>query len=74
MSFKIDRCQSILNNKITISLFYNSKVDVENEERRLDKFAVRYKLNERGWQILCEIFIYVSDFHYDSILFNQEFA
>ena len=74
VSFNIDRCQSILNDKITISLYYNNKLDVENEKSRLDKFAVKCKLNERGWQIPCEIATYVSDFHYGSVLFNREFA
>ena len=67
-------CQSILNDKITISLYHNDKLDVENENSRFNKFAVKCKLNERGWQTPCEIATYVSDFHNRSILFNQEFA
>ena len=74
LSFNIDRCQSILNDKITISLYYNNKLDVENEKRRLDRFATKCKLNERGWQIPCEIATYVSNFDYRSVLFNQEFV
>ena len=74
VSFNIDRCKSVLNDKITISLYYNDKLDVENEKSRLDKFAVKCKLNEWGWQIPCEIATYVSDVHHGSILFNQEFA
>ena len=74
VSFNIARCQFILNEKINISLYYNDKIDVENEKSRLDKFAVKCKLNERGWQITCEITTYVSDFHYGSVLFNWEFS
>ena len=74
VSFNIDRCQSILNDKITISLYYNNKLDVENEKRRLDRFVTKCKLNERGWQIPCEIATYVSNFDYGSVLFNQEFV
>ena len=74
VNFNIDSCQSILNDKITISLCYNNKLDVENENSRLDKFAVKCKLNEQGWQIPCEIATYVSDFHYGSVLFNREFT
>ena len=50
VSFNIDRYHSILNDKIIISLYYNNKLDVENERSRLDKFAVKCKLNERSWQ------------------------
>ena len=38
--FNIDRCQSVLNNKMTRSLYHNNKLDVENENSRLDKFTV----------------------------------
>ena len=61
--FNIDRCQSILNNKMTISLYYNNKLDVENENSRLDKFTVKCNVNERGWQTPCKISTYVSDIH-----------
>ena len=61
--FNIDRCQSILNNKMTISRCYNNKLDVENENSRLDKFTVKCNVNERGWQTPCEIATYVSDIH-----------
>ena len=30
--FNIDGCQSILNDKITAFLYYNNKLDVENEK------------------------------------------
>ena len=73
-SFNIDRCPSILNEKITISLYYNDKLDVKNEMSILDKFAAKCKLNKRGWQIPCEIATYVSHFHYGSVFFNREFA
>ena len=62
VSFNIDRSQSILNDKITISIYYNDKLDVENEKSKLHKFAIKCKLNERGWQITCENPTYVSDF------------
>lgn len=62
------------NDKIIISLHYNDKLDVENEKSRLDKFAVKSKLNERVWGIPCEIATYISNFQYGSILFNREFA
>ena len=62
VSFNIDRSQSVLNDKITISIYYNDKLDVENEKSKLDKFAIKCKLNERGWQITCENATYVSDF------------
>ena len=62
VSFNIDRSQSILNDKITISIYYNDKLDVENEKSKLDKFAIKCKLNEQGWQITCENATYVSDF------------
>ena len=68
VSFNIDRCQSILNDKITISLYCNDKLDVENEKDILDKFAVKCKLNKQGWQILCEIATYISKFHYARII------
>ena len=75
MSFNIDRSQSILNDKITISIYYNDKLDVENEKSKLDKFAIKCKLNERGWQITCENATYVSDFDaFGSVLFNRKFA
>ena len=32
VSFNIERCQSTLNDKITISLYCNNKLDVENEK------------------------------------------
>ena len=48
----------------------NDKLDVENEKSRLDKFAAKSKLSERGWQIPCKISTYI----YGSVLFNQEFA
>ena len=47
--FNIDQFQSTLNDKITISLYYNDKLDVENEKSWLDKFAVKCKPNEHGW-------------------------
>ena len=72
VSFNINHCLSILNDKITMPLC--NKLHVENEKSRLDKFAVNCKLSKQGWQILCEIATYISDFHYGSILFNWEFA
>ena len=48
VSFNIDWCQSILNDMITTSLYYNDKLNVENEKSRLDKFAVKCKLVEWG--------------------------
>ena len=57
VSFNIDLCQSI-------SLYYNDKLDVENEKDRLDKYAVKSKLNEQGWQIPCKIATYISIFYY----------
>ena len=74
VSFNIDRCQSILNDKITISFYYNDKLDLKNEKSRLDKFAVKCKFNKQDRQIPCDIATYVSDFHYGSILFNQQYA
>lgn len=69
--FNIDRCQSVLNNKMTISLYYNNKLDVENENSRLDKFTVKCNVNERGWQTPCEIVTYVSDIHME-VFFSAE--
>ena len=46
MSFNIDQCQSTLNDNITIFLYHNNKLDVENKKSRLDKFAEKCKLNE----------------------------
>ena len=57
VSFNIDLCQSI-------SPYYNDKLDVENEKDRLDKYAVKSKLNERSWQIPCEIATYIPIFYY----------
>ena len=37
VSFNIDGCPSILNDKVTISLYYNDKIDVENE--RVDEIS-----------------------------------
>ena len=37
VSFNIDRCPSILNDKVTISLYYNDKIDVEN--KRVDEIS-----------------------------------
>lgn len=47
LSFNIDRCFSILNDKITILVYYDdASLDVENEKSRLDKSAAKCKLNE----------------------------
>ena len=43
-------------------------MDVENED------AMKCKLNERGWQIPCEIVIYQSISHFGSAIFSQNFA
>ena len=48
VSFNIDCFQFVINDKITIFLYYNKKLDVANEKTRLDNFAVNSKLNERG--------------------------
>lgn len=32
------------------------------KKSRLDKFAVKYRLNKRGWQITCEVDTCISDF------------
>ena len=47
VSFNIDHCQSILNDNVTISLYYNDKLDVENEKSRLDKFAVKLEFHAK---------------------------
>lgn len=73
-NFNIDCCVSILNEKITISVYYNDKLDVKNKKGILDNLAVKCKLNERGWWIPCKISTYISHFHYGSILFNRQFA
>ena len=48
VNFNIAPSPSIVNDKITISLYYNDKLNVENEKSRLDKFAVKCTLNEGG--------------------------
>ena len=74
VSLNIDCFQSAINDQIKIFLYNNNKLDVANEKTRLDNFAVNSKLNERGWQIPCKIPPYISNFQYDNILFNREFA
>ena len=74
VSFNIDQCLSSRTDKITISLVYDKKLDVEKEKRYLNQLAKKCKLNERGWKVPCEITTYISDFHYGSILFNRDFA
>ena len=70
----IDQCLSEMTDKISISPYYDEKLDVEKEKRQLDQFTRKCKLNKRGWQVPCEIATYISDFNYGSILFNCEFA
>lgn len=55
VSFNIDRCPHILDDKITMSLYYNNKLDVEDEKSRLDKFAAKCNLNERSWRTPCKL-------------------
>ena len=55
VSFNIDRCSHILDDKITMSLYYNNKLDVEDGKSWLDKFAAQCNLNERGWQSPCKL-------------------
>ena len=75
LSFNIDCCLSILNDKITISFYYDdASLDVENEMSRLDKSAAKFKLNKQGLQILCKIVTYRSIFYPGSVLFDRDFA
>ena len=75
LSFNIDCCLSILNDKITISFYYDdASLDVENEKCRLDMSAAKSKLNKQGLQILCEIVTYRSIFYRGSVLFDRDFA
>ena len=75
LSFNIDRCFSILNDKITILVYYDdASLDVENEKSRLDKSAAKCKLNEWGWRIPYEIATYRSIFQPGSVLFDRDFA
>ena len=68
-------CQSISIDKICISFYYdNSCLDVENEKLKLDKEAIKGKLNERSWRIPCEIVIYRSIFHSRSAISDRDFA
>ena len=55
-----------MTHKISISLYYYKKLDVEKEKRQLDQFGRKYKLSE--------IATYISNLNYGSILFNCEFA
>lgn len=55
VSFNIDRCPHILDDKITMSLYYNNKLDVEDEKSRLDKFAAKCNLKERSWRTPCKL-------------------
>ena len=71
ISFNIDQCLSNMADKISKSLFYDEKLDVEKEKRQLDHFAIKCKLSEHGWQVPCEITIYIPNFDYRSILFNR---
>ena len=59
---------------ISISLYYDEKLNVEKEKRQLDQFARKCKLCERGWEVPCKITTYISDFQYGIILFNRNFA
>ena len=74
ISFNIDQYLAKLTDKMSILLYYNEKLDVEEEKRQLDQFAIKCKLSERGWQVPCKITTYISDFYYGSILFMRNFA
>ena len=74
VNFNTDQCLSKLTDRISISLYYDKKLEVEKEKRQLDQFAIKCKLSARGWQIHCKITTYISDFHYGSILFNRNFV
>ena len=64
-----------MTDKISISVYYDEKLDIEKEEKKqLDQFARKCKLSEQGWKVPCEIAMYISDFNYGGILFNREFT
>ena len=63
-----------MTDKISISLYYDEKLDVEKEKKQMDQFTRKCKLCERGWKVPCEIATYISNFNYGGILFNREFA
>ena len=71
VSFNIDQCLSNRTDKISISLFYDEKLDVEKEKKYLDQFSKKCKLSKRGCQVPCEIAGSNSDFHDGSMLFNR---
>ena len=64
VSCNIDQCLSKLTDKISISPYYDEKLDVEKEKRQLHQFSRKCKLSERGWEVPCKIATYISDFHY----------
>ena len=74
VTFNIKQCLSEKTDKISISLYYDEKLDIEKGKRQLDQFARKCKLCERGWQVPCSIVTCISDFNYGCILFNREFT
>ena len=74
VNFNIDQCLLNRTDKISISLFYNEKLDVEKEKIQLDQFARKCKLGECGWQVTCEMTTKNSDFRYGIMLFNRNFT
>ena len=63
VSFNIDQCLSKMTDKISISLYYDEKLEVEKEKGQLGQFARKYKLSEPGWQVPCKIATYISNFY-----------
>ena len=59
---------------ISISLYYDKKLDLKTEKRQLDQFAIKCKLSQHGLQGPGKITTYISDFHYGSILFKRNFV
>lgn len=58
--------------KITVSLFYDEKLDIGKEKIFIDQFVRNCKLYKCSLQVACEIITYISDFNYDDILFDRE--
>ena len=54
-SFNIDQCLLSKTDKISVSLFYDEKLNVEKEKKQLYQFARKCKLSEHSWQVPCEI-------------------
>ena len=60
--------------KVIVSLFYDEKIEIEEEKGFLDQFARKRKICKWGWQSTSQITSYQSEFNYSNALLDQEFT